>query len=191
MKQNPKKHTLGTGGKLVVLTLATAVICGSAVGGTGFLDKRWGMTDDLYLQMMEMTRTALALNPQNRLCAFLWHQGETDAIFNASYDTHYTNLTTLINSVRGTFAVPELPVIAGDFVADWKSKNEEICKPVLEAIRAVCCDLKPAAFVETADLKSNGQENTREFYDDIHFSRDSCYILGDRYFEAYTALLQK
>jgi len=34
MKQNPKKHVLGTGGKLVVLTLATAVICGSAVGGT-------------------------------------------------------------------------------------------------------------------------------------------------------------
>lgn len=29
-----KKYTFGTGGKLVVLTLATAVVCGSAVGGT-------------------------------------------------------------------------------------------------------------------------------------------------------------
>ena len=42
------------------------LILRTAVGGTGFRDHRWGMTDDLYLQMMEMIRTALSLNPKNR-----------------------------------------------------------------------------------------------------------------------------
>ena len=57
------------------------LIIRAAVGGTGFLDNRWKLTDDLYLHMMEMIRTALALNPENRLVALLWHQGENDSHF--------------------------------------------------------------------------------------------------------------
>lgn len=173
---------LGSGRKLLILR--------TSVGGTGFSDHRWGMEDDLYLRMMEMIRTALALNPENRLVAFLWHQGETDAIYQSSYDTHYKNLTTLINSVREEFNVPKLPFVAGDFVPEWREKYADICKPVLDAIRAVCKDCVSAAFVETDGLLSNGQEESRDFYDDIHFSRRSCYILGERYFASFLTLLQ-
>ena len=59
------------------------LILPAAVNGTGFADGRWISTGDLYLRMMEMIRTALELNPENRLVAFLWHQGETDAIYGA------------------------------------------------------------------------------------------------------------
>ena len=164
------------------------LILRSAVGGTGFLDNRWGMTDDLYLRMMEMIRTALAMNPANRLVGFLWHQGETDAIFQASFDLHYANLSRLLTSVRETFSVPALPFIAGDFVQHWKNDNLSICTPVVDAIRAVCRDLPACAFVETDGLLSNTQEpyyKPEEMDDSIHFSRRALYTLGQRYFHAF------
>lgn len=86
------------------------LILRTAVGGTGFLDNHWKMTDDLYLRMMEMTRTALALNKKNRLVGLLWHQGETDATLNATYEVHYNHLMGLICSVRDECGVPNLPL---------------------------------------------------------------------------------
>ncbi len=60
------------------------LIIRAAIGGTGFLDNHWGMTGDLYLKMIEMIHTALELNHKNELVAFLWHQGEADALLNSS-----------------------------------------------------------------------------------------------------------
>ena len=178
-----KKGLLKEGRKLLILR--------TSIGGTGFLDHRWGMTDDLYLHMIEMVRTALSLNPENRLVAFLWHQGETDAICGADYDTHYNNLMGLIKSVRDEFHVPNIPFVAGDFVHHWKSANWDICVPVVDAIRAVCRDCGSGIFVETGDLLSNSQEDRDPplpWEDTIHFSRRSLYILGKRYFDAFVGL---
>ena len=167
------------------------LIIRSAVGGTGFLDHHWGPEDDHRARMTEMVRTALALNKENRLVALLWHQGETDAVNHASFDTHYQNLTALVRDVRETFGVPALPFIAGDFVQQWKGENAEICAPVVEAIRAVCRDIGFAAFVETEGLLSNKQfaETRGQASDDtIHFCRNALYTLGERYFSAFAAL---
>lgn len=163
------------------------LIIRSAVGGTGFLDNRWGPKDDLYLRMLNMTDTALALSGENRIKALLWHQGETDATLNSSYRTYYDNLMGLYRSVAGRYGVPDLPFIAGDFVQDWKSKNAAICEPVISAARDVCRDCG-GRFVETDGLKSNMQELDHHPFgweDDIHFSRRSVYELGRRYFAAY------
>ena len=162
------------------------LIVRAAVGGTGFLDKRWGLKDDLYLRMMKMTETALSLNGANRLVAFLWHQGESDASNNASYETHYKNLITLVKTVKATYNCEHLPFIAGDFVQDWKGDNLSICEPVVAAIRAVCRDVSPAAFVETDGLTSNAQAKVND--DTIHFSREATMELGRRYFEAFVQL---
>lgn len=170
------------------------LIVRSAVGGTGFSDHRWGICDDLYLHMMEMTRQALALNPENRLVALLWHQGETDAINRVSYEVHKANLQALFDSVTDTFDVPELPIIAGDFVQHWKGDNIEQCEPVIDAIRAVCRDCKNGAFVETDGLCSNEQELHRAplgWKDPIHFSREAVYALGVRYFEAFLKMTDR
>ncbi len=177
---------LAEGRKLLILR--------AAVGGTGFLDNRWKLTDDLYLHMMEMIRTALALNPENRLVALLWHQGETDAGCHATYDQHYNHLKTLVESVRTTFDAPDLPFIAGDFVHDWRDANVEICTPVLDAVRAVCKDCTPAAFVETDGLKSNAQAVIDHPLgwgngDTIHFSRRSIYELGQRYYGKFAEIV--
>lgn len=173
------------------------LILRSAVGGTGFLDNRWKMTDDLYLRMMEMIRTALFLNKENQLMGLLWHQGETDALLNAGYEQHYSHLMGLLRSVRTEFHVPRLPFIAGDFVQHWKNDNLAICKPVIMAIRDVCRDCGYGSFVDTDGLKSNMQEGAWDYAigedndkDTIHFSRKSCYLLGRRYFEAFLKITE-
>ena len=160
------------------------LIVRSAVVGTGFSDNRWKESDDLFLQMMKMTTAALKLNPKNRLVALLWHQGETDALNNVSYDVHYKNLDGLVELVRTAFAVPNLPFVAGGFVQDWADKNPDICAPVISAIRDVCSNIKNGAFVESSGLKSKREEGSVD--DDIHFCNEALYLLGQRYYDAYT-----
>ena len=170
------------------------LIVRAAVGGTGFLDGHWGLHDDLYLRMLDMTKTALELNAENRLVALLWHQGENDAAAGASYETHYRNLSALVRGVRETFGTPALPFIAGDFVQHWKGENAGLCAPVVEAIRAVCRNCSPAAFVETDGLLSNLQFSSHHPFgweDNIHFCRRSVYELGERYFRAFAALMRE
>ena len=89
---------LGDDRKLLILR--------TAVGGTGFSDNRWKSTDDLYLRMMDMVKTVLALNPENRLKALLWHQGETDAMNQVTFDYYYAHIAELVNNVRTEFSVP-------------------------------------------------------------------------------------
>ncbi len=174
------------------------LILRASVGSTGFLNGHWNETGDCYLKMLEMCRYALSLRPENRLKALLWHQGESDAADKASFDTHYANLSRLVSLLRETFSLPELPFIAGDFVQHWKNDNIEICTPVVDAIRAFCNQDGNAVFVETDGLKSNRQELGRKtqcgrevIEDTIHFSRQSLYILGERYFDAYKLILSK
>jgi hypothetical protein len=177
-KEYMRKKKLKEGRKILVLR--------AAVGGTGWADKRWGMTDDLYLNMMEMIKTALGLNPENKLAAFLWHQGETDAGMSASRELHYNNLKTLVSSVRTVYNRPDLPFVAGDFVNEWKSANLSICEPVIAAIKDVCKNIGRAAFADTSDLESNSQATGST--DTIHFSREALYLLGLRYFEIFERL---
>jgi len=158
----------------------------AAVGGTGFYDNRWGMEDDLFLKMIEMIKTALALNPANRAVAFLWHQGETDTE-NPVRNIHYNNLTALIKSVRQTAMNESLPFIAGDLVQQWIKNNLETCIPIVTAIKDVCKDIGNAAFVESDGLTSNDEVLGNG--DEIHFSREALYELGHRYYDAYCRII--
>ena len=167
--------------------------CG--VGGTGFWNGRWSMDGDLYGQMMDMIRTALSLNPENRLVALLWHQGEAEAANTRSYAEYYGYLSDLLVSVRTAFSAPELPFVAGDFVHDWKNQNIEGCIPVIEATRAVCRDLGHSGFAETDGLLSNRQELDHHPMgwwesDPIHFSRKALYELGRRYFGEFERIVK-
>lgn len=160
------------------------LIIRAAVGGTGFSDNRWKPEDDLFLQMTELIETAKELNPENRFVALLWHQGENDAILNADEPTHCKNLMTLVRLTRQAAGDEELPFIAADFVSDWKNANAEICEPVIRAIKSVCKECGKGMFVETEGLKSNAQTIGGD--DTIHFSRESLYILGEKYFDAFS-----
>jgi len=169
-----KSGKLKSGRKLLILL--------TAVGGTGFCDNRWGLDDDLFLRMIEMTKTAINLNPENRVVAFLWHQGETDTS-TPDRDRHYNNLKSLVNKTREVIGNKDVPFIAGDFVRQWKSENLEACKPIIAAIKDVCKDINNATFVETSELQSNDERIGDG--DDIHFCREALYSLGHKYYEAW------
>jgi hypothetical protein len=162
------------------------LIIRAAVGGTGFLDHRWGAEDYLNVNMLALIRTAKELNPKNRFVCFLWHQGETDAELGASFDTHYTNLRALVNRVRAAADRNDLPYISGNFVPHWRDQNAEKCEPVIRAMRTLCTDLTNAAFVESEGLLSNDQKISNN--DKIHFCRDSLNVFGIRYFEAFQGI---
>jgi hypothetical protein len=161
------------------------LIVRSAVGGTGFIDERWGLKDDLYLRMIEMTETALALNPGNRLIAFLWHQGENEA--GLSFETHRKNLTALLRDVRETFDLPDLPFVAGGFVPEWERENAAMIGPISSAVEAVCRDEGAARFVGAESLTSNNDAIGNG--DILHFSREALYTLGHRYYKAFREIL--
>lgn len=162
------------------------LIIRAAVGGTGFSDRRWGLKDDLFLRMTEMIKTALELNPKNRLICFLWHQGETDVYANLSGDTYYHYLLTLVQTVRDTFNCPALPFVAGDFVQRWKSENPETSAAISAATRRICSEIGSAAFVETDGLLSNGEILGNS--DTIHFCRNALNQLGDRYYKEFCGI---
>ena len=163
------------------------LIIRAALGGTGFVAGHWRTDGSLFLGMMKMIEDALAMNPQNRLVAMLWHQGENDA-GKTTYDDHYNDLMTLLQMVRREFNVPKLPFVAGDFVHDWKDLNIDRARPVADAVCSVCCDAGYGRFVKTGGLLSNRQElgrNPLGWIDRIHFSRRAVYDLGVRYFNAF------
>lgn len=163
------------------------LIIRSAVGGTGFGDRRWGLQDDLYLNMIQMLNAALVLNPENKLKAFLWHQGENDC-FSSDYETHKKNLSKLIGSVREKFCA-YLPFISGNFTAKWQEENDKFCKPIIQAMRDVCRETENSAFVETDGLLSNIEMNGGENV--VHFCKQALYELGERYYEAYTGIRRR
>jgi hypothetical protein len=184
-----KKGLLAPDRKLLVIL--------SAVGGTGFSDNRWKVGDDLYERLMQMIRTSMELNPENRAAVFLWHQGETDAVLNADYGFYFEHFTNLMSAVRKECRDVKLPFGAGDFVQDWKKDkdNNKFCLPVIKAISDVCAGDTYGRFVETDGLKSNaeekGSDHPADLEDKIHFSRRSLYALGERYFDAFCEIIGK
>ena len=139
------------------------LIVNAAVGGMCFARNEWGVGNFLYERMKDLTFAALNLSDENRIVAFLWHQGESDAIENPSwnadmrYRRHYYNLrfqTETFFSVLGR----RVPFIAGGFAGEWFNKTKEVCVPVLKAINDVCTDIG-GAFVSAEGLKSNNELN--------------------------------
>lgn len=170
------------------------LIVNAAVGGTGFARNEWGYTENsvLFRRLMDMTKYALSLNSENRIVAFLWHQGECDSVETANIDTeskfklHKSNLENMLNNFKTAFNCKDVPYIAGSFCDEWYLKNTEICEGILKAIKAVCEE--NGGFVETKGLLSNNQKCGNG--DDIHFCRESSHILGKKYYEKYKSLVK-
>jgi hypothetical protein len=60
------------------------LIIDSSAGGTGFSSHQWGVGNFLHRRLTEMMDAAIGEN--DRVVAFLWHQGEHDAFENADFD---------------------------------------------------------------------------------------------------------
>ncbi len=171
------------------------LIVQAAVGGTCFARKEWGSEGAvLFDRLVKMTEYALSLNGENRLKAFLWHQGESDTFENADwepnkrYETHKKNLTEMFNSFCSRFDCQNIPLITAGFVPEWYEKFKEPANAVYAAIKEVLAE-RNGVFVDTALLKSNNEQLDNG--DDIHFSRDALQKLGGRYFDAFVRLMSQ
>ncbi len=164
------------------------LVINAAVGGSGFLWGQWGIGNILYTRLCDMLDASLALNPENRLVAFLWHQGETDAGINRDWDAEYKYevhkklLSEMMQDFNSKYSACGLPFISGGFCDEWYSGLKPHADPILRAIRDVTEELG-GSFVETAGLDSNNR--TVGNGDPIHFSRESTHKLGKMYFEKY------
>ena len=161
------------------------LIVRAAVPSVGFQTGHWGIRAPLHKEMIKMTDYALSLNPENKVVGFLWHQGETDSVERNIPANYKKQLLETVFDVRQRYG--NMPFIVGDFVSEWKSLNLDICKPIINVIKEVVVEVKNSAFIETVDLLSNNQVVKNE--DNIHFSKESLHILGERYFEAFEKIL--
>lgn len=159
------------------------MLIGAAVSGTGFSDHRWGIGEDLYNNLLKMTRTVMSGLPNSRLKCILWHQGEADVEKNAPAEYYESKLMTLIEDYRRQTGINDLPFIAGDFVPEWK--QEVVYSDVISKVAEKCVlSIKNGGYVYTDGLKGNPSP------DEIHFCRKSLKLLGERYFDTYKRICE-
>lgn len=177
---------LAEGRKLLILRCA--------VGGTGFCTGIWGVGNLLCDRMLDMIDCALSLNSENRIVAFLWHQGECDAFekpewsFEERKQTYYNSLKPMIELVRTFCGQPKLPFLCGGFTDEWSKDYRESCDAIIEATKQVCEAIGYAAFAETTGLLSNNQKTGNG--DTIHFCVDASYTIGHQYFLNYLQIVE-
>lgn len=172
------------------------LIVKAAVGGTGFSLKQWGTENPLHCRLCDMTDYALSLNKENRLVAFLWHQGEHDAFEQASLTPterekfYHDNFKATLEDIRTRYGAKELPVICGEFADSWADKFKDATSAVETASEKVCQEIGNAAMVKSEGLLSNAQVIDWSV-DDIHFCYESVLELGKRYFEKFKEIIER
>ena len=160
------------------------LIIRAAIGGTAFYDHIWGIEDPLGERMFKLISYALSLNKENHIVAFLWHQGEDDVCLGNPIKNYYKQLYSFFLETRKRFSY--MPIIAADFVHDWKDYIG--AGPIRRTIKKVLNDLGYSKFVDTKGLPSN--DSVFHDGDAVHFSKESLYKLGKRYFKAYRELIE-
>lgn len=164
----------------------SVLIIHAAVGATGFAKKNWGLDGVLYQRLVRMTELALSMNPENRIKAFLWHQGEHDAIFRPELtdeereNTHTSDLVSMLGDFRGRFG--SFPILMGGFTDEWSASWPK-SQIIVSAMRGAIEKLGNAALVSAEGLPTNNIALANG--DTYHFSRNSLNLLGERYFDVY------
>ena len=183
-----KNDCLKDGNKLLIVK--------TAVGGTGFTKKQWGVGAPLYERLCQMVDYALQLEEGSRIVAMLWHQGEHDAwekperTYEERYDFYYHNFYEQCLAIRTRYSAWNFPIIAGSFSPSWRYGIEkpDCCLAIYNATKAVLNTLGKGAFVSSEGLTCNAQAIGNG--DDLHFSRQGLYDFGDRYFCAYQKIIE-
>jgi len=166
------------------------LIVKTAVGGTGFARKEWGVVSILYKRFIDMVNYALQLNEDNRIVALLWHQGEHDAFENASlepierFEFYRRNFTEQMLDIRKRYG-EDIPVVAGEFADSWAElpENKKQCDAVERALKESCAYIGRAAVASSYGLLSN--DEVFHDGDNLHFCGESVYELGKRYYTAF------
>ncbi len=171
------------------------MIVKTPAGGTGFSSDEWGVGDILHRRLIDMVDFALGNGENNKIVAFLWHQGEHDVVENPHFNFeerkafYYAKLKELFLNIKNRYHDHKFPFIAGEFTQAWMKDRKEACIAVLTAAQKVVDELCDSKIVSSEGLLSNIEENNEE--DTVHFSKNSLYELGKRYFNEYVRIINK
>lgn len=143
-----------------------------AVGGTSFWNHRWNPGDDLYDNMVALTRATLAAHPDWRLRAMLFQGFETDAS-NAMLPTTFRRaIDRFIRGVRGDLG-SGLPIVFGELPPGFVGDD-----PVRAAIRDEVA-LASARWPRIAVVSSRQPGPAED--DGLHYSTAGLLAIGRRY----------
>lgn len=164
------------------------LIVNANFGGTGFHRPEWGVGNIMHERMVAMTNEALGYNPENKVVAVLWAQGEHDAFEDADWDaerrylTHKENLTATFADFYARTGCQDAPIIACGFTDTYCQSVPEASEAVLKAIVECVAEVN-GGFVDTKGLTSNAQVLGND--DIYHYSREALHILGGKLFDKY------
>lgn len=166
------------------------LIIKTAVGGTGFARKEWGVGSILFERLNLMVDYGLSRNKENRIVALLWHQGEHDSFENAElgvkerYNFYYEHFKEQMLAFRKKYG-KDIPVIAGEMADSWAelSENKAKCDAVEKATKDLCREIGKASVASSEGLLSN--DDAFKNGDNLHFCAESVYELGRRYYSLF------
>lgn len=167
------------------------LIVNANFGGTGFHRPEWGVGNIMHERMVSMTNEALGYNPENRVVAVLWSQGEHDAFEDADWDaerryaTHKENLTATFADFFARTGCKDAPIIACGFTDTYYDSTPVAAEAVLKAIKECIADVG-GGYVDPKGLPSNAiVEGSEDIY---HYSKKALFALGEKFFDKYLEL---
>lgn len=166
------------------------LILRTAMPATGFLDGRWTLNGDLFLQMIKMLKFVIDLNHENRLATILWLQGETDAVLGGNAFNYYQYMADFYKALANMFDfIVDTPFIAGSMCYQRNGRATDLrLSPILKALQNFTGDIKNGGYAVTDQFKF------REFYDyeiDNYYPYDGIFGVGISFFEAFKYASQK
>ena len=161
------------------------LIIDNSLGGTSFSKGHWKVGDPLYNRLFEMTDEALAMNPENRVVAVLWHQGESD-VEQMSTEEYKGHILTLIENVRKAYG--NVPFISGGFVDDW-ADTYPVSRDYENVYKKLVGKVEKYGFANAKGLSSNDQIVGKG--GKIHFSKEGINVLGKRYYSEYEKIIKE
>jgi|GEM_PF-1496691 hypothetical protein len=134
-------------------------------------------------------------NPKNRIVAFLWHQGESDANQNMGTEKYKQVWTKLINyigrEVKG-FNPNQTPIFIGQMVPSWIKATGNKANDIDRAHKLLASERKNTYFISATKPTELGLDDEKGTgFDDnlVHYSATSQRQLGKRYFNKYQQLI--
>lgn len=143
-----------------------------AVGGTSFWNHRWNPGDDLYDNLVELTRATLAEHPDWRLRALLFQGFETDASNQMLATTFHRAIDRFIRAIRADLGA-DLPIVFGELPPAFVGDD-----PVRAAIRE---EVRLAAMRWPRIAVVSSREPTPAEDDGLHYSTAGLLAIGRRY----------
>lgn len=156
------------------------VLIPAASGATSFDGDDWNPGDPRYQDAVDRTNACLAANPDFEFAGILWHQGESDALANASAQ-YQARLDAALAGFRAdiTGATATTPIVLGGLVPDFIAAGTEQAA-VQAIIEATPGRVEYTGYASSTGLDDNG--------DNLHFDMASFRTLGSRYYTAFAAV---